>query len=264
MNRIFKVIWSEARNAYVVVSELTKRQSKSCSTKKLLATLIAAGVFSMAGMHAPVSAAAPNVGLVDSTHYAAILAEDENGNLYVKPEGDFDLQDLPVYNQNGQSTGEYIKYYVRNGFRVYIQKQAHVKTGATGQQLVIALVSGKADRGYALSSTQNIIDPLVNSRNENVTTVLGQSLNGTSLNTYIAAVNGGIDAISTWDYIIQDVNGKWVKVNDSTDSTNKSRLVDVTWRDDGNYYYQNQKINIENVYFLKKMLKIPKLPLWPF
>lgn len=37
MNKIFKVVWSEARNAYVVVSEIAKNHgSKSCSTKKLL------------------------------------------------------------------------------------------------------------------------------------------------------------------------------------------------------------------------------------
>ena len=49
MNKIFKVIWNEARNAYVVVSEIAKNHgSKSCSTKKLLAMLIATGVMTCA------------------------------------------------------------------------------------------------------------------------------------------------------------------------------------------------------------------------
>lgn len=49
MNKVFKVIWSEARNAYVVVSEIAKNHgSKSCSTKKLLAMLIATGVMTCA------------------------------------------------------------------------------------------------------------------------------------------------------------------------------------------------------------------------
>lgn len=49
MNKVFKVIWSEARNAYVVVSEMAKNHgSKSCSTKKLLAMLIATGVMTCA------------------------------------------------------------------------------------------------------------------------------------------------------------------------------------------------------------------------
>lgn len=60
MNKVFKVIWSEARNAYVVVSEIAKNHgSKSCSTKKLLTMLIATGVMTCSSM-AP-AMAAPNV-----------------------------------------------------------------------------------------------------------------------------------------------------------------------------------------------------------
>ena len=51
MNKVFKVIWSEARNAYVVVSEMAKNHgAKSCSTKKTLAMLIATGVMTCASM----------------------------------------------------------------------------------------------------------------------------------------------------------------------------------------------------------------------
>ena len=59
MNKVFKVIWSEARNAYVVVSEIAKNHgSKSCSTKKLLTMLIATGVMTCASM-APAMAGNP-------------------------------------------------------------------------------------------------------------------------------------------------------------------------------------------------------------
>lgn len=56
MNKAFKVIWNEARNAYVVVSEMAKSHgTKSCSTKKLLAMLIATGIMTCASA-APVMA----------------------------------------------------------------------------------------------------------------------------------------------------------------------------------------------------------------
>ena len=59
MNKVFKVIYSEARNAYVVVSEMAKSHgTKSCSTKKLLAMLIATGVMTCASV-APAMAANP-------------------------------------------------------------------------------------------------------------------------------------------------------------------------------------------------------------
>ena len=52
MNKIFKVVWSEARNAYVVVSEIAKNHG----SKKLLTMLIATGVMTCASM-APAMAA---------------------------------------------------------------------------------------------------------------------------------------------------------------------------------------------------------------
>jgi len=59
MNKVYKVIWSEARNAYVVVSEMAKNMGgKSCSTKKLLAMLVATGVMTCAGV-VPAMAANP-------------------------------------------------------------------------------------------------------------------------------------------------------------------------------------------------------------
>lgn len=94
MNKVFKVIWNEARNAYVVVSEIAKNHgSKSCSTKKLLAMLIATGVMTCASFD--VLAAEPSgtdtaksqyVAFADPTHtlYNEILmtVKDDNGHFY--------------------------------------------------------------------------------------------------------------------------------------------------------------------------------------
>ena len=46
MNKIYKVIWSKARNCYVVVSELAKRNGKCSSSlnKKIIAAFLAAGM----------------------------------------------------------------------------------------------------------------------------------------------------------------------------------------------------------------------------
>ena len=48
MNRVYKVIWSEARQCYVVASELAKKQTKGCG-KKMLAAVLAVGVLSTLG-----------------------------------------------------------------------------------------------------------------------------------------------------------------------------------------------------------------------
>ena len=42
MNRVYKIVWSKAKNAYVVTSELAKNHTKSASGKAVKAALTAA------------------------------------------------------------------------------------------------------------------------------------------------------------------------------------------------------------------------------
>lgn len=93
MNKVFKVIWSEARNAYVVVSEMAKSHgTKSCSTKKLLAMLIATGVMTCASM-APAMATNPapddlNVTIGKGAHVSVwndYTKQNINGDIAVGP-----------------------------------------------------------------------------------------------------------------------------------------------------------------------------------
>lgn len=93
MNKVFKVIWSEARNAYVVVSEIAKNHgSKSCSTKKLLTMLIATGVMTCASM-APAMADNPapndlNVTIGKGAHVSVwngSTGQNINGDIAVGP-----------------------------------------------------------------------------------------------------------------------------------------------------------------------------------
>ena len=93
MNKVFKVIWSEARNAYVVVSEIAKNHgSKSCSTKKLLTMLIATGVMTCASM-APAMADNPapndlNVTIGNGAHVSVwngVTGQNINGDIAIGP-----------------------------------------------------------------------------------------------------------------------------------------------------------------------------------
>lgn len=93
MNKVFKVIWSEARNAYVVVSEMAKSHgTKSCSTKKLLTMLIATGVMTCASM-APAMADNPapndlNVTIGKGAHVSVwngVSGQTISGDIAVGP-----------------------------------------------------------------------------------------------------------------------------------------------------------------------------------
>ena len=99
MNKVFKVIWSEARNAYVVVSEIAKNHgSKSCSTKKLLTMLIATGVMTCASMAPAMAAPASDVNansiqtnVLNSKYNLSVGTQNVNGTMpfFVNSNGAF-------------------------------------------------------------------------------------------------------------------------------------------------------------------------------
>ena len=99
MSKVFKVIWSEARNAYVVVSEMAKNHgAKSCSTKKMLAMLIATGVMTCASMAPAMAAPASDVNansiqtnVMNSKYNLSVGTKAENGIMpfFVNSNGAF-------------------------------------------------------------------------------------------------------------------------------------------------------------------------------
>ena len=117
MNKVFKVIWSEARNAYVVVSEIAKNHgSKSCSTKKLLTMLIATGVMTCASM-APAMAGNPasddlNVTIGKGAHVSVwngVSGQTISGDIAIGPN---------AHAWNGEYT--YDDKYARIGTKEYL------------------------------------------------------------------------------------------------------------------------------------------------
>ena len=113
---VFKVIWSEARNAYVVVSEIAKNHgSKSCSTKKLLTMLIATGVMTCASM-AP-AMAAPNVDASATVNVGKKAAVDVAENAKVNVE-------------------ESAKLFVAKGSNVSVDKNVTIGKGAVSSPYV--------------------------------------------------------------------------------------------------------------------------------
>ena len=120
MNKVFKVIWSEARNAYVVVSEIAKNHgSKSCSTKKLLTMLIATGVMTCASM-APTMAADPaSDGNVNATSIQTNVLNSKY-NLSVGTMADNGIMPFFV-NSNGA-------FYAASG-KLVVDKDGNVTAG---------------------------------------------------------------------------------------------------------------------------------------
>ena len=118
MNKVFKVIWSEARNAYVVVSEIAKNHgSKSCSTKKLLTMLIATGVMTCASM-APAMAADPAADVNANSIQTNVLNSKYNLSVGTMAENGI----MPFFvNSNGA-------FYAASG-KLVVDKDGNVTAG---------------------------------------------------------------------------------------------------------------------------------------
>lgn len=192
MNKVFKVIWSEARNAYVVVSEMAKSHgTKSCSTKKLLAMLIATGVMTCASFD--VLAAVPVAAETAQSQYVAF--SDTSTGLR-----DGDTKEIDghtyIYDQAN-------KYWVRKGYILTIEKndKLHTPLSANGKSADVAYTGGDKDSIlYSVTSTIT---------HNGTVTNMGESLHMINASAFVGVSHsGGTEVRGSWNYIIHDPSWK--------------------------------------------------------
>lgn len=205
MNKVFKVLWSEARNAYVVVSEMAKSHgTKSCSTKKLLAMLIATGVMTCASV-APAMAAnlAPSETKIEIGEDASASGE---GTVTIT--GVAKAEDVAVvYDQNKTSLRSTNASVAENAIAlgqgasavkdsVAIGNGASVVVGSNGVSGVA--LGNKAHAGYKGTSLgSNAIS------GREGTTLVGANTNSGSLYTTVVGTDSVISSDRT-EYKIAD------------------------------------------------------------
>lgn len=217
MNKIFKVIWNEARNAYVVVSEIAKNHgSKSCSTKKLLAMLIATGVMTCAGM-APAMAQLVAVKTNDFQYVAlkaAAFAEGEP-TIWNRDSWNKDFTSLKdaktewnAQRKDGQKPlGDYTyKYDAKNGYWVRAGYVLTVDENG-GKYTQLSDNAIRADVAYTGTGVpEGILQSVTSTVARNgVVTHSGDSLQKVTAGSYAGVSNsGGTEVAGSWNYIIND------------------------------------------------------------
>lgn len=216
MNKIFKVIWNEARNAYVVVSEIAKNHgSKSCSTKKLLAMLIATGVMTCASFD--VLAAQPAAEKTAAQQYVALKAADfpaTGPNWFYKDTwgglGTYsEARDEWKAQQDGtKQIGNYTytldknKYWVRAGYVRTVDNNGgeYTQLSANGIRADVAYTGTSVPEGILQSVTSTV------ARN-GVVTHSGDSLQKVTAGSYAGVSHGGgTEVAGSWNYIINDAS----------------------------------------------------------
>lgn len=258
MNKIFKVIWNEARNAYVVVSEIAKNHgSKSCSTKKLLAMLIATGVMTCASFD--VLAEKPVAATTNKSQYVAF--KDDSPLLY-----DGKVKKFGGYNYIYDATNE---YWVREGYVLTINE-----TG--GKYTPLSENAIRADVKYAGTSKPEGILQSVTSRvsETDIVTNSGYRLNEVIAGAFAGVSNGGGTEIpGGWNYIIKDSswNVSGVEFQEGYADLKSDKLINpspkgfvtvnsngkLQWDSDQQVYtYNGEMVNYSNMYVIDGKLGV--------
>lgn len=215
MNKIYKVIWNEARNAYVVVSEIAKNHgSKSCSTKKLLAMLIATGVMTcasfdvLAAEHAAEKTAAQQYVALKAADFPANGPSRYNKNTwgglgsYKDAEAEWNYQssgskDIGDYTYTYDRTN---KYWVRDGCVLTVDENGGKYTPLSANKIHadVAYTGTGVPEGILQSVTSTV------SANGTVTN-MGESLNKVTAGSFAGVSHsGGTEVAGSWNYIIHD------------------------------------------------------------
>ena len=274
MNKIFKVIWNEARNAYVVVSEIAKNHgSKSCSTKKLLAMLIATGVMTCASFD--VLAEKPVAATTAAQQYVALKAADfpKNGpsrhdkntwgglGSYRDAAAEWNYQ-----NSGSKNIGDYTykydatnKYWVRDGYVLTVDENGGKYTPLSANEIHadVAYTGTGVPEGILQSVTSTV------SANGTVTN-MGESLSKVTAGSFAGVSHsGGTEVAGSWNYIIQDSSWKnsgaeyqngYVDLIDNkmpkgfiTAESNKGLVWD---KNKQAYIYKGKAVDYSNVYVI--------------
>lgn len=258
MNKIFKVIWNEARNAYVVVSEIAKNHgSKSCSTKKLLAMLIATGVMTCASFD--VLAAEPAAKETNKSQYVAF--KDDSPLLC-----DGKVKKFGGYNYIYDATN---KYWVREGYVLTVDENGGKYTPLSQKDVRadVAYTSTGVPKGILQSVTSTV------SASGTVTN-MGESLNKITAGSFAGVSHaGGTEVEGSWDYIIKDASWEgevdssnykdgYVNLYAGETATAPKGFVntdskDLIWDDSRQaYFYKNQRVDYSNMYVINGKLGV--------
>ncbi|MBQ3644341.1 MAG: hypothetical protein II961_07055 [Candidatus Riflebacteria bacterium] len=165
MNKIFKVIWNNAKHCYVVASELAKSHSKSNSSRTIrraaVALGIAAAVFSVAG-----SALAVNGGghldgnnyIGDSPNYNVTIDSDVTGNVYGHKGSSENVEEASVTMTSGTVKQNVYGGYVYEGSGKADSNRVNISGGIIGEDVYTGNVYG----GYVKEGTGDVSSNSVN------------------------------------------------------------------------------------------------------
>ena len=151
MNKVYKVIWSKARNCYVVVSELAKRNGKCSSSlnKKIIAAFLAAGMTMAATVSVEAVPAVMSVGTATGTDSVAGGQGALATGAYSVAVGNYAIASTPNTTLANLANAQMMAYNAL---------QATIKDQFTGYNAMYGAVRNATDYAALVTALYNVMN----------------------------------------------------------------------------------------------------------
>ncbi len=159
MNKIFKVIWNNAKHCYVVASELAKGYSRGGGSRTIRRAMVTLGVVAAVYVAAGSVLAANSGGHLDGNNYIGdspynvTIDSDVNGYVYGHKENSEKVEEASV-----TMTGGWVHYHVYGGYSssgAATSNSVTISDGTIGYSGGGSSYGGNVYGGYSVSGNSN-------------------------------------------------------------------------------------------------------------
>lgn len=205
MNNIYKVIWSKAKNCYVVASEIAKSHTKSASGSEKMGGYGKRALLALAAASAIFCGGLVNVGAVDTVHVDESSTPAAAQEVYTKAAVDTALDKKADKDSVYTKADTYTKTEVNNAVDKKADKDSvYTKADTYTKTEVNAELAKKADASNVFTKDQTFTKDQVNLK-------LADYAKTTDVNTALAGKANAADV-----YTKTDVDGKLANKADKT------------------------------------------------
>ncbi len=247
MNKVYRVIWSKARNCYIAVSEFANAHSKGGKGARALlasALLLSAGLTFFSVNESQVAAYTPTAAVEGQYTVFAMDKMETQADKITKTVGDksytYIKRELTI-----PDTENKISVYVREGYTAALVSGKRYDAGTNPQKdyKIVAYQTDASKDSTGLLFADSV-DAIEGSK-----TLTGAGIKDVAVTLYTAGASGKGDTPYNWSYYIQNSKGEWV--DGGSGSGGSKSFIPLEANGQGMYVYDGELLDTSYLYVIK-------------
>ncbi len=247
MNKVYRVIWSKARNCYIAVSEFANAHSKGGKGARALlasALLLSAGLTFFSANELQVAAYTPTAAVEGQYTVFAMDKMETQADEITKTVGDksytYIKRELTI-----PDTENKISVYVRAGYTAALVSGKRYDAGTNPQKdyKIVAYQTDASKDSTGLLFADSV-DAIEGSK-----TLTGAGIKDVAVTLYTAGASGKGDTPYNWSYYIQNSKGEWV--DGGSGSGGSKSFIPLEANEQGMYTYDGELLDTSYLYVIK-------------